>query len=71
MLHKIVEEESGEIKGMSGVFGAPPDFKKESQNNKLKSVEIKNSAFVNKVDVKNENPSNEQSGEDKDGENEK
>ena len=70
MLHKIVEEESGELKGLSGVFGAP-EYKKESQNHKLKSVEIKNSAFVNKVDVKNENPSNEQSGEDKDGENEK
>jgi hypothetical protein len=32
MLHKIVEEESGEIKGMSGVFGAP-EYKKESLKN--------------------------------------
>ena len=62
MLHKIVEEESGEIRACSGAFGgAPYDNKKESSNRPMKSAQLKIAKLF-------ENPSNEQSGEGKEEE---
>ena len=53
MLHKIVEEESGEIRACSGAFGgAPYDNKKESSNRPMKSAQLKIAKLF-------ENPSNE------------
>jgi hypothetical protein len=42
MLHKIVEEESGEIRAMSGAFGAGADHNKESSRKPMKSAEVTN-----------------------------
>lgn len=60
MLHKIVEEESGEIRACSGAFGgAPYTDAKVNSNRPMKSAQLKIAPKLY------ENPSNEQSGEEK------